>query len=114
MSDIKKRILSSIIFSVICVLVNFIYAKYSHNVSSIYMTYMFVIPLLGLLISFISRNNEYQNLLASSVLTIVLSSFLGGIVEIAGTTSIFIYILLAIGILLFLLSLFCIKPIEKS
>lgn len=109
MLDIKKRSFFYGLFTLICIIVNYIYSLFSHNVSSIYMTYMFVIPIVGYLFSLISNKYLYNNLLASSILTITLASFLEGIIEIAGTDTIFVYILLGIGIILFISSLFFIK-----
>lgn len=73
------------------------------------MTYAFVIPLIGCLFRFISSNMTYRNLLASSVFTFVLASFLEGIVEIAGTTTFYTYILLIAGLILFISSMGFIK-----
>src|SRR5574344_616306 len=109
MLDIKKRSIFYGLFALICIIVNYIYSLFSHNVSSIYMTYMFVIPIVGYLFSLISNKYLYNNLLASSILTITLASFLEGIIEIAGTDTIFVYILLGVSIILFISSLFFIK-----
>lgn len=106
MLDIKKKNIGYLIFTMFLIIVNFIYSKYAHNVSSIFMTFMFIIPLLGLLLSFISNKYRYQNLLGAATLTITLASLLQGIVVIAGTTTNYVYILLGIGIVLLILALF--------
>jgi hypothetical protein len=114
MSDTKKDLFLYLTFVIVCIIVNLVYSQFSHNVSSIYMTYMFIIPIVGYLMSLISSNNKYKNLIASSTLTITLASFLEGIVVIAGTTSNFVYVLLVIGILLLITSLFFTKSIANK
>lgn len=113
MSDTKKNIIAYISFSLLLIIINFIYAKFSHNVSSIYMTYMFIIPLVGAALSLISKNKSFHNLLGAGILTITLSSFLEGIIEIAGTDTVYVYVLLGIGILLLLISLIKIKNVDN-
>jgi|SRR5574344_2975130 uncharacterized membrane protein YtjA (UPF0391 family) len=116
MLDTKKTIIKYLSASLFCIIVNFIYAKFSHNVSSNYMTFMFLIPLIGLLLSFISQKITYHNFLASSILTLTLTSFLKGIVEIAGTSTLYINFLFYISLILLiisLLSIFCKHRVKR-
>jgi uncharacterized membrane protein len=114
MLDTKKSVIRYLLTSIFCFLSYLIYSKYSHNVSSIYMTYMFIIPLIGLTFQFLSKNIIYHNLLASSIFTLTLSSFLEGIVEIAGTKTTYVYLLLILGIIMFIISLFFIKKSSNN
>jgi hypothetical protein len=109
MSATKRKVIKYLIASIICFVLNLVYGAFSHNVSSIFMTYAFVIPLIGLLLSLLSNNITYRNFLASSIFTITLASLLEGVVVIAGTTTIYVYVLLSIGIIMFIISLFFIK-----
>ena len=106
MSVTKKSVVSYLIFSITLLIISAIYNHYSHNVTSIFMSYVFIIPLLGALLSLLSKKNTYHNLLGASILTLSLSSLLEGIVAIAGTTSYYVYILLIIGLIMLILSLF--------
>lgn len=107
MLDIKtKYFIKEIILSIFCILLNYIYAKYSHGVSSIYMTYMFLIPLIGGIIFLFLRPNKYMNLYILSINTLTLGSFIEGILEIAGTTSNYIYLYGILTILLFIIFFF--------
>ena len=79
-----------------CLAFSTIYARYSHNVSSDYMTYFFVCPLLlgcvpALLLMKVSEIGKLgrisYNAYHSGVAALTVSSMLRGIFEIAGTSS---------------------------
>lgn len=112
MLDIKKDMIRYGFFTILCIIINIVYSKFSHNVSSVYMSYMFIIPIIGFIISIFNKTNLYKNLIACSTLTITLSSLLEGIVQIAGTDSKMVYVLLIIGI--FLLIIAVLTRIKKS
>ena len=108
----KKIIKSSMfwyaIFSVICIVINCIYAQFSHEVSSNYMTYMFLYPLiLGTIESLLNirKNRWAKDVCFSGILTLTIGSFLQGIFEIAGTASEFQIVFYVVGIILILCSL---------
>lgn|SRR5574344_1247963 len=109
MSDTKKNVIGYIIYSFIIFLISLIYNQFSHNVYSIYMTYAFIIPLIGLSISLLSKNKIYHNFLAASILTLTNASILQGIITIAGTTTYYVNILIALSTLLFIMTLFNLK-----
>lgn len=87
---IIKKIIISIMVSLICMFINYIYAQFGHGVSSNYMTYMFLYPLvIGIVTSVINIKNVKisSNLFICGIATITLGSFLQGIFEIAGTST---------------------------
>jgi len=103
-SGIKKNI-DLLIFSIILIIFMIIYYQFSHNVYSNYMTYMFLVPLISLIINiFVKDNKLFNNLIRSSSFTIVLYMMLNGIFEIAGTSSTLTIILLIFGVVMYILS----------
>ena len=101
----KKSFWGYDIFSVLCVIINFIYAQFSHEVSSNYMTYMFLYPLvLGVIASLINQKNNkvVSDIFLCGILTLTMGSFLQGIFEIAGTSSPFqiVFYILGMGLML--------------
>ena len=109
--DIKKNhkiYIAYFIISILCLIINFIYSKFSHGVSSDYMTYLFLYPLIGGIILFlffkafnIKIFNISLNLYNSSILTLTIGSLLKGIFEIAGTSSPFQIYYMTAGYFLF-------------
>ena len=94
-----------------CLAFSTIYARYSHNVSSDYMTYLFVCPLLlgcvpALLLMKVSEIGKLgrisYNAYHSGVAALTVSSMLRGIFEIAGTSSEFQTYLTYAGLFLLL------------
>lgn len=102
----KKRIIKYLLFSIILIIINYIYSLFSHNVSSAFMTYMFIFPLIGmiLVIIFNNENIEFYRLLSSTLLTFIIGSFVKGVMDIAGTSSNYLYVYLFDGLILLLLS----------
>ena len=109
--DIKKSVLSYLGVTIFLIIVNYIYSLFSHNVSSNYMMYMFIYPLIGGLfvnsILAISKKNIEMKLfyIGKSVFnygiaTLVVGSFIKGVFEIAGTDSIYLVYYFYIGIIL--------------
>ncbi|MGE4508212.1 MAG: DUF2871 family protein [Eubacteriaceae bacterium] len=94
-----KTILVYGIISVLLVGINWIYSLFGHGVASPYMTFMFLYSLLGgslfylALFKSVPRLIEskgfriFYNLYNSGIATLIVGSFLAGILEIAGTGS---------------------------
>jgi len=99
------------VITLVCIIINFIYSKFSHGVSSNYMTYMFLIPLiLGTLIYFIislikkyPKSFEY-NIYNYAIITLTLGCFIKGVFEIAGTSSPFQIVYWIFGICFIVIS----------
>ena len=109
--DIKKSVLAYSKVTIFLIILNYIYSLFSHNVSSDYMTYMFVYPLLGgLLVNLfliidekITRMKLYyigKFVLNYGIATLVVGSFIKGVFEIAGTDSIYLVYYFYLGIIL--------------
>ena len=109
--DIKKSVLAYSKVTIFLIILNYIYSLFSHNVSSDYMTYMFVYPLLGgLLVNLfpiingkINRMRLYyigKFVLNYAIATLVVGSFIKGVFEIAGTDSIYLVYYFYLGIIL--------------
>ncbi len=103
---VKKRIIPYAIWTLFSLLFSYIYSLFSHGVSSPYMTFLFLFPLvLGVLpallcFSFKKKITTYffsTHLYHTGVICLALSSILAGIFEIAGTSSIYQVILMFIG-----------------
>lgn len=114
-SDTKKSIISYFIVTIFLILLNYIYSIFSHNVSSNYMTYMFIYPLVtGILFSiFILINKNISKLksfyIGKSILNygiaiMVFRSFMKGVFEIAGTDSNYLIYYFYMGLILILVS----------
>ena len=109
--DIKKSVLAYSKVTIFLIILNYIYSLFSHNVSSDYMTYMFVYPLLGgLLVNLFLIIDEKINrmklyyigkfVLNYAIATLVVGSFIKGVFEIAGTDSIYLVYYFYLGIIL--------------
>ena len=114
-SDTKKSIISYFIVTIFLILLNYIYSIFSHNVSSNYMTYMFIYPLVtGILVSiFILINKNISKLksfyIGKSILNygiaiMVFRIFMKGVFEIAGTDSNYLIYYFYMGLILILVS----------
>ena len=129
--DIKKSVLAYLKVTIFLVVLNYIYSLFSHNVSSDYMTYMFVYPLIGgLIVNLILVRNKKVNrvklyyigkiVLNYGIATLIVGSFIKGVFEIAGTDSTYIVyyfylgtILISMGILFLLYSLYRANNINR-
>lgn len=114
-SDTKKSIINYFIVTIFLILLNYIYSIFSHNVSSNYMTYMFIYPLVtGILVSiFILINKNISKLksfyIGKSILNygiaiMVFRSFMKGVFEIAGTDSNYLIYYFYVALILILVS----------
>lgn len=113
---LKKGIISYIIATVCTAIIGYIYTLFGHGVSSTAMTFMFIYPVIGCLIYIVINRLHYRvhrtyltsfdrlSLLSHhlGILTLTVGSFLKGILDIAGTGSIYVgaFYLLG-GILIF-------------
>lgn len=109
--DIKIQIKKYLIFTLFCLVFGIIYEMFSHNVYSPYMYLAFIIPLIGLLISFIlyifkikiyKLSNKFFNY---SLITLTVGSLVKGALDIYGTTNKLINIYLITSIVFLFLSL---------
>lgn len=117
----KKRMRNTILWytvaTIFCVAFTNIYAVFGHGVSSQYMTYMFLYPLVGgailLAVMLIQQKSQKEhayhrasyNLYNSAIASFTIGSMLQGIFEIAGTNSGFITVYYIAGFVLILLSI---------
>ncbi|MDY4253650.1 MULTISPECIES: hypothetical protein [unclassified Clostridium] len=125
--DINKSIIKTIIVyfgvTIFTLIFDKVYFIFSHGVSSAYMDLMFLYPLIGgaftyimILIFFTNINyKEYRipfNIYNSGISVLTVGSLLHGILEIAGTSSIYIRYFSIIGwglVAIGIISLFLIK-----
>lgn len=105
--DTKKAVWRFAAASAFCLLIFLVYDRFSHNVRSNYMTFLFAWPLIlgvipNLLLTGIKKWHRpgflAENLYVSGVAAVTVSSLLRGIFEIAGNSSIYQVILMGIGI----------------
>lgn len=109
-SVIKRLFITYIMLSALCFIFSAIYNRFSHGVTSPYMTYLCLFPIilgavpnLILLIKKVLPGQLSMNLYNTGLAAIILSSAMRGIFEIAGTGSILQVILMITGFF-FLLS----------
>lgn len=108
--DIKKSVFIYLAVSIFLIILNYVYSLFSHGVSSNYMVYMFVYPLIGVVINLILLMNKKKlnikmfytgkSILNYGIATLVVGSFIKGVLEIAGTDSIYLIYYFYIGIIL--------------
>lgn len=124
MLDIKKSVLEYLGVTIFLIILNYVYSLFSHNVSSSYMIYMFVYPLIGgVIINLFSIMRKKitevklfyigKSTFNYGIATLVVGSFIKGVFEIAGTDSVYLtyyfYIgitLVSVGLLFLLYSLY--------
>ena len=114
----KKGIFGYILFALVCIVINFVYAQFSHEVSSNYMTFMFLYPaVIGVFTTLMNyKKIKYvSDLFFCGILTLTIGSFLQGIFEIAGTSSEFqiVYLVAGIGLILIGLVTLVVYMIKK-
>lgn len=115
----KNTILCYSLATIFCILFTNIYAIFGHGVSSLYMSYMFLYPLIGGVVLFLvlyagrkslhkkSYHRASYNLYNSGVVCFTVGSMLQGIFEIAGTNSGYILVYYIAGGTLILVSIVC-------
>jgi hypothetical protein len=106
--DLRKMMVGFLLLSALCLVFSTIYNRYSHGVTSSYMTFLCLFPLLlGAIPSFLLSIHGFlplpfqlsMNLYNTGLAAVTLSSAMRGIFEIAGTGSVLQVILMIIGIL---------------
>lgn len=118
-SDIKRTVLSYSGMTIFLVILNYIYSFFSHQVSSNYMTYMFLYPLVGgvfistLLILFrklveIKFYYVGKAIFNYGIATLTIRSFIKGVFQIAGTDSDYLVYYFYIGSLFIMIGFICI------
>ncbi len=107
---IKTGVVYAII-SALCIVIDNVYALFGHGVRSFSMTWMFLYPLIGGTLFFMiigiflvnkkaeSKYRLFYNLHNSGIAFLTTGSLFKGIIEIAGTTSLFTSIFLFLGII---------------
>lgn len=114
-SDIKKSSVIYFIITILLILLNYIYSIFSHDVSSNYMTYMFIYPLvLGIVVNiFILINKNIiklksfyigKSILNYGIAIMVFRNFMKGVFQIAGTDSNYLIYYLYVALMLILVS----------
>lgn len=115
--DIKKKyrkvIITYFVISILCFVINIIYSKFGHGVTSNYMTYMYLIPIFfGVGLFLILRifklpffNRFEFNIYNAGVSTLIIGSLVHGILEIAGTNTFFQDIYLIVSLILILIAI---------
>ena len=103
-----------IIVSVICLIFSFIYEHYSHGVVSIFMLYAFSIPLSAGIIRLIFNKWLNNTIFRASWITLLVYSYMRGVIEIYGTTNIYLPIFLYVGIGMLLLSITIVENNSKK
>lgn len=121
MSDIRKKFLKTIVIFIMITIFTFIFNKvygiFGHGVTSPYMTYMFLYPLVGgvlfygivmLFIPSIVNKKKYRffyNIYNSGIAILTVGSLLRGVMEIAGTSSFYLIFYTLIGWLSVIISI---------
>lgn len=91
--------------TVFCFVFQLIYEHFSHGVTSYYMVYAFLIPMIGGLISILSfgsknsrENHLFRQLLCGSIIWLTLGSIYQGVLDIYGTTNhlVILYVIVAV------------------
>ena len=110
----KNTGITYLVLTVVTVIIEKIYRLFGHGVTSPAMTWMFLYPLAGgLLIYLVSRTKigivdserfrSFSNLYHSGIATLTVASFLMGVLEIAGTDSVYLpyFYIVGFGMVLF-------------
>ena len=114
----KKCVYRSVVIyigiSLFCNAFNIVYAKFGHGVTSIYMTYMFLIPfLLGTVVNLgIGLNDRLpvpfrtiRHFYNSGIATLTVGSCVKGIINIAGSSTILIPVYVVAGLAMLMIAI---------
>lgn len=94
-----KTAFAYLLISLFCAFAGAVYERFSHEVYSFYMLYAFAFPLAGGVLPFfilsMKQSPKYPNPLArnlyhSGIAALTVGSFLNGVLEIYGTTNVFV------------------------
>ena len=103
-----------LIVSVVCLICSLIYEHYSHGVVSIFMLYAFVVPLSAGILRLIFDKWLNNTIYRASWITLLVYSYMRGVIEIFGTTNKYLPIFLYTGIGLLLLSITIVEQNKKT
>lgn len=110
----KRALIAYVGIGAFCALFSFIYAQFSHGVSSVFMTYMCLIPLIGgagvLAIQRFTHAPAFSrfsfNAYNSGIATLTIASILRGVFDIAGTASPYLIVFLVVGVVCLFMAAF--------
>ena len=124
-SELKKSSTHYLFASAGLFLINKIYARFSHGVSSDYMSWMFCIPLLGGTLFFLilrwlkpemaesRRYQQFRHIYSYAISTFSTGCMIKGIVQIAGTDSLLIHFYWIAGSFFIVLSIWVLISIIR-
>ena len=112
--SVIKKMIPYLIVSVVCLICSLIYEHCSHGVVSIFMLYAFVVPLSAGILRLIFDKWLNNTIYRASWITLLVYSYMRGVIEIFGTTNKYLPIFLYVGIGLLLLSINIIETDKES
>ena len=112
--SVIKRMIPYFIVSVICLIFSLIYEYFSHGVISIFMLYAFSIPLTAGILRLIFNKWLNNTIYRASWITLLVYSYMRGVIEIFGTTNMYLPIFLYVSIGLLLLSITIVEEDKKK
>ena len=97
-----KIYINYIIAAIVCLIIAYIYSLFGHGVTSAYMTFMFLYPLIGgIPVLFIKDLNRFFiSAYSCGIATLTVGSFVQGVFKIAGTSSEYPIIYYIVGVFL--------------
>lgn len=121
----RKTGIIYLILAVVTVMIEKIYRLFGHGVTSASMTWMFLYPLAGgLLIYLVSRAKfgsgdsenfrSFSNLYHSGIAALTVGSFLKGVLEIAGTGSVYLPYFFIVGFVMVLFGILLLLVPQRS
>ncbi len=112
MNNIKKYRHNSFIYTIVTMIVSFIYELFSHGIFSSYLIFAFIFPFISLVFYEILYKRKDKNfclifsrLFNLSMLTFTILFIMLGVLEIYGTTNDLIYVYLVLGLFLLVISI---------
>jgi len=105
-TSVIRKYKSYLITAAGCLIFSIIYEQFSHDVYSMYMMLAFLIPLIGGILYQLLRGKVNKTMYTTSWVTLLVGSYMKGVLEIYGTTNKLIIVYLIAGILLFIASFF--------
>jgi len=112
--SVIKRMIPYFIVSVICLIFSLIYEHFSHGIINPFMLYAFSIPLCAGILRLIFNKWLNNTIYRASWITLLVYSYMRGVIEIFGTTNIYLPIFLYVAIGLLLLSITIVEEDKKK
>ena len=109
-----KKMIPYVIVSIVCLIVSLVYEHFSHGVVSIFMLYAFAIPLTAGILCLIFNKILNKTIYRAAWITLLVYSYMRGVIEIYGTTNKYLPIFLYVGVGLLLLSITIVETNKKS